>query len=275
MFRAYLDESGIHDDAPVCLVCGYFGHEFAWRKFNKNWERILAHEKLEEFHAWKYWSRDSKGERVNEYRGWSDERAERFLDDLLDVITKAKIHPVGAVVVMEHWHPLDADEREYLTGGLYKGGKFRPRGAPKKPYYLPFQSCILNAARYTSLGKKMHFRFDWNKHLKGHAQELYKKFKTIDNLSVRGSLGKISFPRGEDAPGLQAADLFAYQTYKFAPSRIKNPKAQPNKILMRTLSRARSWHDFVFFDEKGIELSLEAFREGKKIERDVAERRAE
>jgi hypothetical protein len=35
MIDAYLDESGIHDGAEVCLIAGYFGGRVQWRKFSK------------------------------------------------------------------------------------------------------------------------------------------------------------------------------------------------------------------------------------------------
>jgi len=262
MYIAYLDESGIHADAPFCIVSGYFGHKFAWAKFNRKWKCVLAKHGISEFHAWKFWSRTGEGRRIDDYKKWSNEQAEEFLNELLDAISDTNIHPVGATLVMEHWHPLDTNEREYLTGGVSWSGKFRPRGAPNKPYYLPFQSCILNAARYVPNGKKMKFRFDWNKQLKGHARQVFKFLKTINNLSIHDKLGKISFPMGEEAVGLQAADLLSYQLYKFAPLRVADEHAVPNSIFKKTITGMHSSHDLPFFNRRGVELALEAFRSG-------------
>src|SRR5216684_7649509 len=53
MISAYLDESGVHDGAAVCVIAGYFGGVGQWRKFEILWRKILAKADvpLEQFHA--------------------------------------------------------------------------------------------------------------------------------------------------------------------------------------------------------------------------------
>ena len=41
MLQAYLDESGIHEGAHVCIVGGYFGGPGQWSKFGAEWKRVL------------------------------------------------------------------------------------------------------------------------------------------------------------------------------------------------------------------------------------------
>jgi hypothetical protein len=42
MLEAYLDESGIHDGAPVCIVAGYFGDQSQMKKLGKGMEEDFA-----------------------------------------------------------------------------------------------------------------------------------------------------------------------------------------------------------------------------------------
>jgi len=53
MIEAYLDESGIHDGAAVCVIAGYFGGPGQWHKFERLWRKSLdrAGVPLEKFHA--------------------------------------------------------------------------------------------------------------------------------------------------------------------------------------------------------------------------------
>jgi hypothetical protein len=36
-FRVFNDETGVHDDAPVTAVAGYFAHAKTWKKFDRRW----------------------------------------------------------------------------------------------------------------------------------------------------------------------------------------------------------------------------------------------
>jgi hypothetical protein len=53
MIEAYLDESGVHGTAPICVIAGYFGGARQWAELEAAWRRILndASVPLEEFHA--------------------------------------------------------------------------------------------------------------------------------------------------------------------------------------------------------------------------------
>ena len=42
MIEAYLDESGIHGGAKICVIAGYFGGPGKMRKLEKAWKRALA-----------------------------------------------------------------------------------------------------------------------------------------------------------------------------------------------------------------------------------------
>src|SRR6185437_8468888 len=54
MVEAYMDESGIHDGAHVCVIAGYYGGKNQWRSFEQRWRKILKDTNtpaLKEFHA--------------------------------------------------------------------------------------------------------------------------------------------------------------------------------------------------------------------------------
>jgi hypothetical protein len=58
MLEAYMDESGIHDGAHVCVIAGYYGGESQWRRFEPRWQKIIEDADtpaLKEFHARDFW----------------------------------------------------------------------------------------------------------------------------------------------------------------------------------------------------------------------------
>jgi hypothetical protein len=53
MLDAYLDESGIHAESKICVIAGYFGGHGQWKKFERDWKRLLRRFEvpIEEFHT--------------------------------------------------------------------------------------------------------------------------------------------------------------------------------------------------------------------------------
>jgi hypothetical protein len=105
--ESYMDESGIHEDAKICTGAGYYGTHAAWRKFEREWRKVLRTFGLEAhgFHAKEFWGH-SNGKRVSPYEGWSDEKADRYLDSLVQVIMRNRIFPFGHGVMVAHWNAL-------------------------------------------------------------------------------------------------------------------------------------------------------------------------
>ncbi len=94
-------------------------------------------------------------------------------------------------------------------------GKFKSSGCPSKSYFLPFQTCILDAADHVPVGGKAHFFFDLNKQFKGYAIDLFALVKGLD-LKVKDRIGEVHFPTGLEAVQLQAADMFCYGSRYFS-----------------------------------------------------------
>jgi hypothetical protein len=257
MIQAYIDESGIQAGAPICLVGGYFGGIGQWKRFQIKWQRILDKEGIEEFHAIKFWARNPHGERVGEYKEWSDGRSDKFLNALVDVIAEHRIHPVTSALVVGEFKKLSHNQRRFLTGGGLYSGQFKSSGCPSKPYFLPFQTCIVEIAGHAPRGGRAHYAFDLNKQFKGYAINLYKGIKAQKHLSVREQLGEIAFPTGIEAPPLQAADLLCYQAYLFAQKRAINPMEIPNPIHRRLIGRQVVASNALFLDKSGLDVMLD------------------
>ena len=218
MIEAYMDESGIHDGAHVCVIAGYWGSVKKWKKFEPWWAQILkdANEPtLTEFHSTDFWY--ANGKRKGVFSRWSDKKADKFLADLVECIVETKIIPTSAMLIVKEWDKLNRNEKMFLTGALYdkKAQHWVRTGAPNKTYFWPFQFAIANPALYCKPGLHVHYTFDLNKQFKNYAVDLFALIKSDPHFKYRHNIGALDFETGERAVGLQAADLLAYQTYKF------------------------------------------------------------
>lgn len=254
MIQAYLDETGIHEGAGICAIAGYFGGQGQWKKIASKWGAIIRCYSVTEFHAKRFWAFDDKGQRVGEYKGWSRNKADDFLDELVTTIEDHRIHPVSSAIVMKSFNKLSYNQRKFLTGAELVNGRFKGTGCPSKPYFLPFQICIIDAADHAPIGGKAHFFFDLNKQFKGYALSLFSSVKNQDT-KVKDRIGDIDFPTGLEFPQLQAADLLCYQCYQFALKRAVNPNERPHPLLRR-LVRGMLVETDTFLDDKGLALLL-------------------
>jgi hypothetical protein len=264
MVEAYMDESGIHDGAHVCVIAGYWGSEKKWIRFEKRWHEILKNTDeptLKEFHSTELWN--SKGERHGVFAKWSDAKANRFINDLVACIVETKIFPTSAMLVIEEWKKLNKDERRFLTGGYYNpvARRWITPGAPNKTYFWPFQFAIATPAIHCRPGLHVHCTFDLNKQFKNHAVDLYALLKNDPKFRVRHQLGALDLATSEEAAGLQAADLLAYQTYQFGKQRIQYAQPKHFKhapiLLQKLLTNNQGDDDFPFFDRHGLNVALD------------------
>ena len=183
IFSAYFDESGIDHASEFCILAGYVGGVGQWRRFERNWKKILARYKVNEFHAKRFFQRDNRGKRLDEYVSWTDEKADAFIRELIHCIISVKVYPLSCSLVKADWNKLGYGERRYLTGGTFNAGKFTTSGAPSKAYFVPYSFCIYMATDFCGRGQKVHFAFDLNNDLHGYSREYFKHLKNLPSLS--------------------------------------------------------------------------------------------
>jgi Protein of unknown function (DUF3800) len=256
MMNAYMDESGIQESARNCIVAGYIGSAAHWKKFNPAWEAILRKYGIREFHAQRFFAKDNRsGRRVGDYRGWDDRKANEFLQSLIEVIKSYKIRALASFIPVELFQSQTEHSRRFLTGGRYNNGKWVRTGAPNKPYYLPFQHCLIEATERCPVSDKVHFVFDENKQLSPWAKELYWDLVDSGELQVGPMLGDIAFESSLDHCGLQAADLFCYEVNQALKEHDTIAKGGPES---KRLTPLMHWHGHIRGFSAGIiELVLE------------------
>ena len=185
------------------------------------------------FHSVQFWGRDGDGNRVGPYSGWDDDHADLFLENLLCSVEHSEVRPFGSAIVVNEWKRFPIEHRKWLTGAVWNGHRFKTSGCPNKPYFVPFQLSVIEAARFNEA--IVHHFFGLDKSFSGHANQMYKEIKKLKTLPERDKLGNISFPLSRDIAGLQAADLL-HRFYRHCKARLGKESAMP-PILTRLTSR--------------------------------------
>jgi hypothetical protein len=211
MLDAYLDESGIHTDAAVCVIAGYFGGRSQLRKLEIAWKRVLQRFNfpLRDFHAKNLFGKPKHAP---------------MLSALTEAISEQKkVHPISMGIVVDDFNNFSLDRRKWMTGGrVDTNGKWINSGCPSKPYFVPFTVCLSRITDYASVGGKAHFFFGLDRGFAEYALALFKQIKTQlaqgiyleSEWKSKDRLGDADFPMASQTPQLQAADLFVHLTYQ-------------------------------------------------------------
>jgi len=262
--ESYMDESGIHDGAKVCFVAGYYGTQAAWQTFEPQWRRVLRDHNIEEvgFHDKRFWTKAKDGERIYQYRGWSDDQAKKFMERLVQTIVRNRIFPFGYGVVVEHWAMLPLNARKFLTGASHRKGRFTSSGSPDRSYYLPFMLSVAASLAHsgaTETAEKVHFFVGLDKTFSDYATDMYNRIRTDPRIArrFRHLLGTLAFPLSKDTPQLQAADLLVHRLYSDCMAFLK--QARPLHRITSLLIRNQR-QDFELFDRRKLQELLEQYK---------------
>jgi hypothetical protein len=250
MLEAYLDESGIHGGASVCVVAGYWGRRNQWGLLESQWRGTLSAFgcSLEDFHA-----KDMV----------KKARYRPMLEALSGTIAKYQVYPVSMGIVVPDFNSLTLQERKFFTGATIRNGKLIGTGSPTKPYFVPFQLCLMNITDYAKPGEKAHFFFGLDRPFAEYARAMFARIKTDGKHSKawesKRRLGDPSFPMAKETPELQAADLLAHLTYQHMTERYaaNNFMVAPKGLLAICLKNTRKKKNHNYQNLECLELTLE------------------
>jgi hypothetical protein len=216
--EVYADESGIHNGSKRCVLAGYAGGRRKLLELEKKWDSVLKEFGIPSdvgFHAKTFFKTGRDGKKFGVYSGWSESKAEDFLDEIVNAIRNSQVNPVAGAIDIEYFNSLSYNLRRWLTGGLYDENRrtWIKSGAPTKPYFFPFYQIIIGGATYAKDGVQVDYIFDRQDNFKKHALNLWNVMKDELNWRTGRHLGVISFASRLERIVLQAADLLAFCIY--------------------------------------------------------------
>lgn len=187
VYHGYMDESGTHDQSDVVAVAGYLATVDQWNRFEEEWNRVMRHFCVEDFHMTDFEARQKEFAHRNY---WTPEIRERFIERVTAVCQQHTLVGLGCAVVREQYEQI-------LTPKI--------QGDLRHPYYFCLYVClnmflnldddrlrVVKPANFLFDQKKGKFRLgnsmiSWE----AYAQELYQRVKL--GLDPEGkSLGALS-----------------------------------------------------------------------------------
>jgi Protein of unknown function (DUF3800) len=200
----YCDES---ETAGKCLViAGYAASTEEWRRFEVTWREALVDEQLTEFHMQPCLAGD--GEFKDRDRGERDLLQWRFIG----LVRDANLLGVSSALDLRAYDALRP---------RFKRVRAHPRANLLSPYYLAFQALlqatVTEVAETTDLSpnERLEFVFDIKDEHSGNSLDIWKELRQ-KRQRYRDCLAGASFQDSADYPGIQAADILAYEMRKHA-----------------------------------------------------------
>ena len=283
-YHGYFDESGTHDGSDVVAVVGYLGTYESWNRWEEEWDSVMAHYAVTDFHMNKFEGRfDEFNWKRYWFWPWADETRKRLIERVTTICQQRTIIGLGCALVREQYEKVLTEK---IQGDL------------RHPYYFCMYACLnmlLNLGPHwtTESGqierridsiKPVDFLFDqkpgkfrfgdskitWE----ALAQNFFQKLKC--GLDPKGeTLRSLTFGDRRTYPQLRAADLITYETAKMARQLWKEPERPIRKSmevlkkdynLLITIPRDHQMRNFV----RIIETAVDAMNRGASDEEQEA-----
>lgn len=216
VLQVFLDESGIHGGAQMCVIAGFIGSETQWSLFRERYVRGSPHALSPGLHAKKFFARHDR-KRVPPYADLSDAEATQLIASLTEAVATTDVWPILAALEVNTFREYSLEERKRLTGHRrVANGPIPISGAPSKPYYVVFQSALVQAVQHVKRPDlRVRFLFDEQNVLAPFALQLYAYVKRARLWGLPPErLEEAAFGNRVQNPALQAADLLAYCWYQ-------------------------------------------------------------
>lgn len=194
---SFVDEAGHAKDPHQHFLClaGLLAKEAAWRSLEIEWvEACTAAGLTKPFHMMHF------AARKKEFKDWSEPKRQFLLGRLLQAIGNAGAIPIGSVVSLGWYRSLSAAEQMRF----------------KDPHFLAFQTLTYQIAAAASIQLEsgpvtmVYAHHPEHSHGLANTEELWDAVRKTNRMV---GLFMESYIPGEPAhqPGLQAADLWAYE----------------------------------------------------------------
>jgi len=227
MYVAYFDESGTDERSRSFCVAGFVGHQADWFELSRVWRALLRESGLPAFHMTDFEARRGACAHLPE------SARVPLIDGLVTAIEGLQLMGIGAGVVRAHY-----DEVVVASGWLQRSRLSAPLW--KKPYLMLFQHVLAktcNAIEHFPVGEKVAFVFGQHDEFGGRARMVFQQLDSEPSWLRHGRLGSLEFLPPHDRPGLQAADILAYEFRKGLDNRLTGRARPERKPLTRLLLR--------------------------------------
>ena len=234
MLAAYFDESGTHSKSPIIAIAGYISNDEQWAKFNEEWQTLLDRYSLEYFHMNQFENRQGQ------FRGMSEHERHALLDSLITFIGIRARSGIAAAFDLSAYNELVAEGYEEIIG---------------PPYALCASLCIVGTQRWAvkhSYQEPIAFLFERGARHSGLFHKAYNKALKNSKISANYRLGTLAFPDKREALPLQAADILAYEVWKYACVELSG-EPRPRRWPRYSFNRLRAFPiESIYADKESL-----------------------
>jgi hypothetical protein len=223
VFHIYGDESGkMSSNVDRTSFCGYVAHSSVWQIFATNWNNCRFKWQVPPIHMSRIMFPDSTDDQWKKVKAdWGtvwEKKRDLMLEDLASIVKSADIACVGAVVDSKHFRFLADSDPDFKK--LYRD-----------PVHLAFHTFVMRGIDRTEIIDKSSSIGIVIDNDKEFAVKCYEQLEGLKELAdrdqafarVKERVHAISFVNDNSYPGVQAADMIAYEARRAMVERIKNP----------------------------------------------------
>ena len=234
VFHMYGDESGkLHRDDYMSF-CGYVGHVSAWQGFAVTWSNLQLKWQVPAIHMGRIMSPDRKDDKWKEIKAaWGDSwetKRDLMLGEFSLLIRNAPIVSVGAIVDSAHFRQVaeaDADFKKLYRDPIFMALHtfiFRGIDATEVIDKVSPIGIVIDEDEEWSPKLYEHF-INLRKNLDDQISKTHSETEKKSIARFRERVHAISFANDVSYPGIQAADMIAYEARKIMVARMANPEA--------------------------------------------------
>lgn len=207
--RLFGDESQIgHEANPQTgfyVAAGWIGRLEAWADFDVQWRQALLDEKISAFHM----GPCEKGS--GDFKGKTPPERERLQKLFVGIISRHRISGLICAVAYSPWRKYENAIRELMPPHLKHF---------VQPHIFAMHGLTVAATRAAAMQdvpptEQISFVFDRHFQFQGRVEDLWLGGALRNTQLERyGYLGDLSHGDKRDHPGLQAADILAYEEFR-------------------------------------------------------------
>jgi hypothetical protein len=242
MIRVYIDESGSPDSHQSTFVLSaFYTTTKDWQKIIEEWMGIVGRSKVTCFHS------TDCANGAKEFAGWSKKRRKNLFKNLLNILRNhTNLKCCSSGIALKDYKDLVTPEADELFGG--------PRG-------LAFQLLLEQIGKRAKMPVAMIMDKPpkgWGK-LKGIFDETKR-----EDVWWNNHLHTLAYGSAKTLPGIQVADLLAYETYRHLNMTLK---AEPHRKDRKTLVRLVTEKGPIggYFNKKALTALIEVCKKDGKL----------
>ena len=233
--QGYFDDSGTHDESASTVVAGYLSTAEQWEIFDQEWRSAIEPWGVDQFHMAEFANRAPK------YQSLSETQRRFGFARLAKIINTHAIASVGCAIPRKAFERIFTPRAKRFVGGCYG---------------LAATSCFMQAAELLNQhgyeSARISYAFESGTAGSGAVLKVFNSNCNDPEQRERLKLLSLSFEGKEFTP-LQAADMLAYELYRFLPYRINEPATRPPRRGNMSLLAECALRSWATLEEDAIE----------------------